>query len=155
MAFMIAKSSLMQATITTLGGLPACLRRSANALITGWHRRAESAAMYSTARRSARPPQMKRFPQRWPLSLAKGATPANEAFLAAVQCPQLGTFHQQGPCRHLTDARNAAQEILLHPPEFRGAQTSIQITIDLGDTLLQPSDVRFQVLLHFLRDPLS
>ncbi len=38
--FMMVNSFLMQATITTLGGLPAFFSRSANALIVSLHRRA-------------------------------------------------------------------------------------------------------------------
>ncbi len=41
----MGNSFLMQATITTLGGLPAFFSRSANALIVSLHRIAEMAAM--------------------------------------------------------------------------------------------------------------
>jgi hypothetical protein len=52
----------MHATMITLAGFPADLSRWANDLITGFQRMAVSAAMYSTDRTSARPPQTNRFP---------------------------------------------------------------------------------------------
>ena len=60
---MMVSNLRIQATITTLPGLPACLRRSANALMFALQLMAETVAMYKTARTSARPPQTKRLPQ--------------------------------------------------------------------------------------------
>ena len=77
----------MQATMTTLAGFPAALSRSANRLMPGLERMAERAAMYSTARRSARPPQIARFPRNFPLSQAWGATPTREAISRRFRVP--------------------------------------------------------------------
>jgi len=75
MAFMMVNNFRIQATITTLAGLPACLSRAAKALTSLLQRMAETVAIYKTARMSARPPQTKRLPRCLPLSFALGATP--------------------------------------------------------------------------------
>src|SRR3989338_2926384 len=90
--FIMVSNFLMHATITTLGGLPAFFRRSANALIGSLHRIAETVAMYKTARTSARPPQTKRLPRCLPLSLANGATPVSAAISRRLSVPSSGHF---------------------------------------------------------------
>ncbi len=66
MAFMIVRSLRMQATMTTLAGFPTCLKRSAEALIAGLQRIAETVVINSTARTSVGLPQTKRLPRCFP-----------------------------------------------------------------------------------------
>jgi hypothetical protein len=61
MAFIMVSSLRMQATMTTLYGLPARLSFSAKALMSGLQDFALTVAMYSTMRTSARPPQICRW----------------------------------------------------------------------------------------------
>ena len=107
--FMMVNNFLMQATMMTLGGFPAFLRRSANALIVSLQRIAETAAIYKTARISARPPQMKRLPRCLPLSLASGATPVKAAISRRFNLSKFGAFCQHGQTGHCSDTRNATQ----------------------------------------------
>ncbi len=52
--------------MTTLAGFPTCLKRSAEALIAGLQRIAETVVINSTARTSVRLPQTKRLPRCFP-----------------------------------------------------------------------------------------
>lgn len=65
----------MQATIITLKGLPALVRRSAKALICGLWLRAVKVAMYKAFRANWRPPLAERLPLLVPESSGCGATP--------------------------------------------------------------------------------
>jgi hypothetical protein len=58
----MTRSFRMQATMTTLKGLPAAVSRSAKARMIGLQRRAVSVAMYRALRTDARPPQIDRRP---------------------------------------------------------------------------------------------
>ena len=79
MALRMVNSLRMQATMATFLGLPAAIKRLWKTLIAGLCFIATTAAIYTTARTSARPPQMRRLPVRGPESLASGATPTSLA----------------------------------------------------------------------------
>ena len=89
--FRIVKSLRMQAVMTTLNGLPALCRRSANALRNGLQRLAVSAAMYNARRTSPRPPRLRRWPRFLPLSWLKRARPAREAISCRLSRPNSGS----------------------------------------------------------------
>ena len=87
----MVSSFRMQAVMTTLKGLPALCRRSANARKRSLHRLAVSAAMYSVARRAPRPPRMRRCPRNAPLSWLNGARPARLAICCRLSRPSSGS----------------------------------------------------------------
>ena len=89
-AFMIVSNLRIQATMTTLLGLPVCFNRDENALRLALHWMAERVAMYGTTLTSARPPQTDRLPWCLPLSLASGATPARAAISRRFNVPNSG-----------------------------------------------------------------
>lgn len=80
----------MTAMMACFGALPFSLSRSEKARKLGSFRAALRPAMYRTSRRLLRPPPIRRFPDRTPLSRAIGANPARAATWRGVSVPSSG-----------------------------------------------------------------
>src|SRR6266567_3331051 len=106
--------------------------------MTGFHRVAVAAAMKSTARTDARPPQIVRRPRSVPLSRASGATPTSAAISFRLKRPSSGNSARSvrlviGPipgtlcnrsswARHKGLARTAWSRSRSTPPSWRSSQ---------------------------------
>ena len=77
----------MQAVIASLKGFPAAVRRAYIALIGWLCLMADSVAIYSAQRTSARPPRMYRAPRRLPLASWNCAQPTNAELARRLSSP--------------------------------------------------------------------
>ena len=86
----MTSSFRVTAMMACFGALPFALSLCEKARRDGSFRAALRPAIYSTSRRVLRPPPMRRFPVRTPLSRAIGASPARAATWRGVRAPSSG-----------------------------------------------------------------
>src|SRR3990170_3254535 len=78
----------------------------------------------------------------------KRSNPCQGSYLSAVQCAQFRQLHQKGQTQHWSHSGHATQQFLLLSPQRAITQGVSQLSIQLGQVLLKPTEVLLDFLPH-------